>query len=142
MKLLEGPHFPKIIGVSHLHPYYICFELNYAVKAQDCIREATETDHLSPLRYTLQLVEAATCLNKLKIIHSSISPENVFIGKDGLLKLFNFDNAKMSNSGLTHSKSILVIIIYAAREINRGRPPRQILSYGFEISIKYVIFKG
>lgn len=73
--------------------------------------------------YMIQLTEALKTAHEKGVIHRDVKPLNVFILKDGLLKLADFGIADIeATKTISNSKTIVGSVHYLAPEITLGKP--------------------
>jgi len=81
------------------------------------------------LAYASAIFDGLEAAHRLGIIHRDMKPENVFLSRDGGLKIVDFGNAKLLNSGLksTDPHKIFGTAAYMSPEqlgFHRGTGPR------------------
>ena len=70
--------------------------------------------------YFIQIVKGLKILHDNNLIHRDLKSENIFICKNGILKLGDLNIAKLSNKDIFNSK--IGTLIYAAPEIWNNKP--------------------
>ena len=67
-------------------------------------------------RVILQVCEALLCIHEEGIVHRDIKPENIIITNDGVVKLIDYDIARIDDSAKSSDTTILGTTGYAAPE--------------------------
>ena len=67
-------------------------------------------------RVILQVCEALLCIHEEGIVHRDIKPENIIITNDGMVKLIDYDIARIDDSAKSADTTILGTTGYAAPE--------------------------
>ena len=126
----------KLAGFSHLESVvtvYDCFKENgtaYIVMELlrgENVKERLKREGAIPFGETLGIItpvlRTLSTVHKAGIIHRDISPDNIFICKDGKIKLLDFGSARTADSDPEKSRSIVLKHGYAPKEqySSRGR---------------------
>jgi tRNA A-37 threonylcarbamoyl transferase component Bud32 len=72
------------------------------------------------LRITKQVLEVLVAAHEAGIVHRDIKPDNVFITRDGSVKVLDFGVARMSGSNITRVGAPLGTLGFMAPEVARG----------------------
>ena len=98
LQLAKSQNVAKMI--SFQAPNILVFEMDWTVNVKQFIAKQMETEKNAGLQYALHLIKAAAHLNKMRIIHTQISIDNVFIDSATCtLKLFDFSQALITTAG-------------------------------------------
>lgn len=88
----------------------------------DRLDDKTPIPYAEQLRILLPLADALTDCHDQGIIHRNLTPSSVYITENGLVKLGDFDFARISGTGRTISKTGIPLTLnkYTAQEIRGG----------------------
>lgn len=100
---------------------YIVMEYLDGVTLKEILKEKKRIPYEEAIGYCLPVLRALEKVHKVGIIHRDIAPDNIFITKDGKVKLLDFGAARYATT--LHSKSLSVILKpgYAPEEQYRSR---------------------
>lgn len=132
-RLAALTNIPGVVRVmecfSENNTAYIVMELLEGRTLKQVLKEEGKMDYekaaniMIPVLYTLEAVHSNTWDDEKKscIIHRDISPDNIFITNEGVIKLLDFGAARYAST--YHSKSLSVILKpgYAPEEQYRSR---------------------
>lgn len=119
LKELNNKSLPKIYYIIEDNSSLILIEEFINGKTLEDIIE--DNDPLSidlSIKYILDLISALSLLHNLNppIIHRDIKPSNIIITNDGILKLIDFDTARIFSSNINKDTYLLGTEGYAAPE--------------------------
>lgn len=97
---------------------YIIMEYVNELLLQDYLEQEGRIEPRKAIQITDAILEAVKKIHIKGIIHRDISPDNIFILKDGSIKLFDFGSARLKESKTIGEK--IVKPGYSALEIYRG----------------------
>lgn len=100
---------------------YIVMEYLDGVTLKEILKEKKVIPYEEAIGYCLPVLYALEEVHKAGIIHRDIAPDNIFITKDGRVKLLDFGASRYATT--LHSKSLSVILKpgYAPEEQYRSR---------------------
>ncbi|MES1903443.1 MAG: Tyrosine-protein kinase abl1, partial [Paramarteilia canceri] len=78
-------------------------------------------DSLFPVRCARHIIEAMVYLRNLRIVHTRININNIFVGEDKLLKIHGFGKARMLLTKMILDKSGTI-------ELTKNSPPETLLA--------------
>ena len=111
---------PNIAGVEQVYQsdgnYYAIEEYINGSTLREIMeynRVITEEDAVN---YCVQILEALFEIHRLGIIHRDISPQNIVVSNDGIVKLIDFGIARMEDPAKTKDTTILGTVGFAAPE--------------------------
>lgn len=127
----------------------IVMELLKGKTIHEHLKEKKFFTNKESIKYTIQILQALSCMHKQEIMHRDLKPQNIVINYDGKLKLMDFGIIQQSqNQDLTKDQSIIGTISYLAPEIIRhekASPSSEIWSLGillYQMLTGVVPFKG
>lgn len=120
--------FTDVPGIVHIFDSFMENRTAYIV--MEYLEGETLKEHLAKegkigveeaLSIMIPILDALQEVHKIEIIHRDIAPDNIFLTRDGKVKLLDFGAARYATT--THSKSLSVIIKqgYAPEEQYRSR---------------------
>lgn len=119
---LQSPHIVTIHDWGHdSETYYIVMEL---LDGNDLKTEMRAYGSFSQQKATeigIQICKALSVAHSQGIIHRDISPQNVMLLLDGSIKVMDFGIAKVTNSNITHTATVLGNARYISPEQAQGK---------------------
>ncbi len=113
---IECPYIAKTLDFSEdENGFFTIEEYIDGTPAND-----TQFTEKQAVQALVELCEALKTLHKNGIVHRDIKPSNIIVGKDGYIRLIDFDTARLMKEYQSHDTGYLGTIGYA--------PPEQ---YGF-----------
>ncbi|MBI4016944.1 MAG: serine/threonine protein kinase [Candidatus Aenigmarchaeota archaeon] len=129
-KTINHPNVVKVLGVGEdENGQYVEREYFDAKNLRDMLNE--HKTGLSPkevLKYGKQLVEAFIEIHKNELVHGDVTPENILIDKNGVLKVTDFGIARPATKDKDELKRSLTTIIERAGKLEYMAP--ETLRYG------------
>ena len=113
-KLAKFQHRDEIVHIFDFfdenNTSYIVMEFLDGKTLQEVLKgkEKNRIDVSEAVEYTVSILDALNEVHGAGILHRDIAPDNVFLTKDGKVKLIDFGAARYATT--THSKSLSVII--------------------------------
>lgn len=83
---------------------------------EDCYGERGRLSEKEALYFVRQLLEGLCVIHKLKLVHRDISPQNVLVSSDGVVKILDFDIGRIVKKGQGCDTELLGTVGYAAPE--------------------------
>ena len=120
-------NFQHVEGVVKVYDSFI--ENNTAYIVMEYLRGETLKEKLKrekgfsyekALKYIIPVLDSLTELHKVGLLHRDIAPDNIFITKDGEVKLIDFGAARYATGSLSKSLSVIVKQGYAPVEQYRS----------------------
>ena len=151
LKELNHPNIVKLYDVFHLKGrLYYALEFgpinlkDLTIKAQNVI---LEEKHIKCI--IKQVIEGISYLHSNWIIHRDLKSENIIINESGIIKLIDFNSAKIYGSPEREHTKNVTTVNFRAPEMFLGSgfygPPCDIWSVGCifaELQIRNFIFEG
>lgn len=145
----NGEVYRILQGISHPnipHIYEVITEGLSTVVLEEYINGITISDELHDKVYSeaaaraivRDLCNALTALHSLGVIHRDIKPENVMIGSDGIVKLIDFDSARLFKVYKSGDTSVIGTTGFAAPEqfgISQSDERTDIFSLGILMNV-------
>jgi len=132
---LSHPNIPQVYDVSYEEPYwYIAMEYVEGMTVADLWRLGAKAGAVMPTNVALAvIVQACEALHHaherqdragrpLRIVHRDVTPHNVMVTRDGVVKLMDFGVAATSARKDTEAGAVRGTFAYMAPEQVRGRP--------------------
>lgn len=113
-KLAKFQHRDEIVHIFDFfdenNTSYIIMEFLDGKTLQEVLKEKEKNriEVAEAVEYTVSILDALNEVHTAGILHRDIAPDNVFLTKDGKVKLIDFGAARYATT--THSKSLSVII--------------------------------
>lgn len=123
LESLQG--IPGVVGVfdtfKENNTAYIVMEYLDGETLKEKLAREGKMDFADAMNYIVPILDALTEVHAHGMLHRDISPDNIFVTKDGQVKLIDFGAARYAT--MTHSKSLSVIVKqgYAPQEQYRSR---------------------
>ena len=124
-KLAQFQSTPGIVGIYNSfkenNTAYIVMEYLEGETLKERITRDKKIPYKEAINIILPILTALKEVHKIGIIHRDIAPDNIYLTKEGEVKLLDFGAARFATT--THSKSLSVIIKpgYAPEEQYRSR---------------------
>lgn len=135
LSLLAHPSIPQVYEVAYEKPYwYIAMEYVEGLTVADLWRLGAKSGQLMPMNVALAVVvQACEALHHaherhdragraLRIVHRDVTPQNIMLTRDGVVKLMDFGVAATSARKDTEAGAVRGTFAYMAPEQVRGRP--------------------
>ncbi|MBI1256991.1 MAG: protein kinase [Chloroflexi bacterium] len=122
LRQLNHPNIVKLLDAIHEDGrYFLVMELVEGGSLDDLLMQTPRLPITKVLNIALDLADALTRAHRLNIIHRDIKPANVLLANDGMLRLTDFGIARVVDSNITETGSLLGTIAYIAPEIFQGK---------------------
>jgi len=145
----DGDVYRILQGISHPnipHVYEVITDGLFTIVLEEYINGITISDELQDKVYSEKatrvivndLCSALAALHSLGIIHRDIKPENVMINIDGIVKLIDFDTARLFKAYKSGDTSVIGTTGFAAPEqfgISQSDERTDIFSIGILMNV-------
>ncbi len=132
---LSHPNIPQVYEIGYEAPYwYIAMEYVEGLTVADLWRLGAKSGALMPMNVALAVI-GQTCEalhhaherqdragRDLRIVHRDVTPHNIMLTRDGVVKLMDFGVAATSARKDTEAGAVRGTFAYMAPEQVRGRP--------------------
>jgi len=128
--------------------YYIIMEYVRGTDLKALVEQRGPIDPLKAAEYASQVCAALSVAHGYDIIHRDIKPHNIVLTPDGQIKVMDFGIARMGNTQLTQTGSVLGTAHYVSPEQAQGQtlgPASDLYSLGvvlYEITTGKLPFEG
>lgn len=114
---VKNMHIAKIEGVYEQDGiYYAIEEYINGSTIQELIDYNRGVTEEAAVNYCIQILKGLSVIHEMGIVHRDISPKNVVISNDGVVKLIDFGIARIETAGKTMDTTILGTAGFAAPE--------------------------
>lgn len=150
--LQEAETMAQFIGNPNIVRVYSYFEENgTAYFAMEYVDGVSFLQHLKShggkisleeaLKYLYPVMDALSAVHEKGIIHRDVTPDNIYISKDGTVKLLDFGAARYSLGDMSHSLDVILKHGFAPREQykRRGRQGPYTDVYSLGATLYYAI---
>lgn len=117
---INHPHIVQIYFVGEdAGEYYLAMELLEGQTLDDRL-DRGPMDETNVLKIARQVVEALAATNARRLIHGDIKPQNIFLTKNGDVKLLDFGLARKANTSGLKEGGVMGSAYYISPERSRG----------------------
>lgn len=116
LKGINNKNLAKVHDCFTVDGKCIVFEEHINGKRMDSIISNGSLDIYTAVCYEIQLCNALIDIHRMGIIHRDISPKNIIVTNDGILKLIDFDIARQEKADASKDTEIWGTAGYAAPE--------------------------
>ena len=121
LRALDHPNIVKVLtSAQEAGSYYIVMELVAGGSLADLLSNAGRLPIGRSVDIALELAYALTRSHHLKIVHRDIKPGNVLLAQDGTPRLTDFGVARMGESTMTGTGSVIGTYGYISPEALQG----------------------
>lgn len=113
VRILASIHHPNIIGYKEAFfeesTQSLCIVMEFADggdllgKISDLKKKGSRFEEKEVWQYFVQIARGLKALHDLKICHRDIKCANVFLTKDGIIKLGDLNVSKVAKKGMLHT---------------------------------------
>jgi tRNA A-37 threonylcarbamoyl transferase component Bud32 len=142
-EILKRLHHPQIAKFVDLfvedHRAYVVMELVEGRTLKDLVAAEGPLNEAGVLDIAAQILEILSYLHKQSppVIHRDLTPDNIIMGSDGMIKLIDFSVAQEVSSGVTGS--VVGKPNYISPEQFRGKPATQSDIYSLGATMFYLL---
>jgi serine/threonine protein kinase len=121
LRQLNHPNIVALLdAVQENDEYYLVMQLVEGGALDEILRETPRLPVKQVLNIALDLADALTRAHRLNIVHRDIKPANVLLAKDGMPRLSDFGIARVMDSDITETGSVMGTAAYIAPEVLQG----------------------
>ncbi len=146
---LSHPGIVNIFDWGHdEETYYIIMEYVRGTDLKTLVTERGPLDSLKAAEYGSQVCAALSVAHGYDVIHRDIKPHNIVLTPEGQIKVMDFGIARMGNTQMTQTGSVLGTAHYVSPEQAQGRklgPASDLYSLGvvlYELTTGRLPFDG
>src|SRR5579859_6622081 len=117
LRALNHPNIVKLLtAAQHDGKHYLVMEYVSGGSLADLLKTQPRLPMARVLAIALELADALARAHHLKIIHRDIKPANVLLAEDGTPRLTDFGIARVGETTMTKSSSVMGTVAYLSPE--------------------------